>query len=107
MMIRAATTDPFSLSDAAALVGGLLVVGVLVFCVSVCAEDSPISDFLHRTQAEADASRFNALLSALDGPQRSLKPNSERSASHERAPVADASASPARRHEAIRLSDKD
>ncbi|MBS0267507.1 MAG: hypothetical protein JSS54_00855 [Proteobacteria bacterium] len=107
MMIRAATTDPFSLSDAAALVGGLLVVGVLVFCVSICAEDSPISDFLHRTQAEADASRFNALLSALNGPQRTSKSNSERAASHERAPVADASVSSGRRREEIKLSDKD
>ncbi|MGO4682215.1 hypothetical protein [Hyphomicrobium sp. 2TAF46] len=107
MMIRAATTDPFSLSDAAALVGGLLIVGVLVFCVSICAEDSPISDFLHRTQAEADASRFNALLSALNGPQRNSKPISERAASHERVPVADGSFSPGRRREEIRLSDKD
>ena len=105
MMIRAATTDPFSLSDAAALVGGLLVVGVLVFCVSACAEDSPISDFLHRTQAEADASRFNALLSALNRPQRTSKPNSEHTASH--APEADTSVSPGRRREEIRHSDKD
>lgn len=107
MMIRAATADPFSLSDAAALVGGLLVVGVLVFCVSICAEDSPISDFLHRTQAEADASRFNALLSALNGPQRTSKPNPERAASHERVPAADGSFFPGRRREEIRLSDKD
>ncbi len=107
MMIRAATTDPFSLSDAAALVGGLLVVGILVFCVSICAEDSPISDFLHRTQAEADASRFNALLSALNGPQRTSKPNSERAAFLEKLPAADASVSPGPRREEIRLSDKD
>ncbi|MBN9246867.1 MAG: hypothetical protein J0I81_05345 [Hyphomicrobium sp.] len=107
MMIRAATTDPFSLSDAAALVGGLLVVGVLVFCVSICAEDSPISNFLHRTQTEADASRFNALLSALNGPQQASKPNSKYAASHASAPVADASVSPGRRREEIRLSDKD
>jgi hypothetical protein len=76
MMIRAATTDPFSLSDAAAIMAGLLVVGILVFCISICAEESPISEFLHRTQAEADASRFNELLSALDGPQRTSHPRS-------------------------------
>jgi hypothetical protein len=71
MMIRAATTDPFSLADAAAVITGLLVIGAVVFCVSMCAQDSPsISDFLHRTQSEADASRFHELLGALDEPQQ-------------------------------------
>ena len=37
MMIRAATTDPFSLADAAAVVTGLLVIGAVVFCISMCA----------------------------------------------------------------------
>jgi hypothetical protein len=84
MMIRAATTDPFSLSDAAAIMAGLLIVGILVFCISICAEESPISEFLHRTQAEADASRFNELLGALDRPQRMSRPRSgvEQGAAH-------------------------
>ena len=86
MMIRAATTDPFSLADAAAVVTGLLVIGAVVFFISMCAQDSPsISDFLHRTQSEADASRFHELLGALDEPQQAshLLASAERSASHE------------------------
>lgn len=38
MMIRAATTDPFSFADAAAVVTGLLVIGAVVFCISICAQ---------------------------------------------------------------------
>ncbi len=86
MMIRAATTDPFSLADAAAVLTGLLVVGAVVFCISMCAQDSPsISDFLHRTQSEADASRFHELLGALGEPQQAshLLASAERPASHE------------------------
>ncbi len=45
--------------------------GAVVFCISMCAQDSPsISDFLHRTQSEADASRFHDLLGALDAPRQ-------------------------------------
>ncbi|WP_045837404.1 hypothetical protein [Hyphomicrobium sp. 99] len=94
MMIRAATTDPFSFSDAAAVVGGMLIVGVLVFCISVCADDSPISDFLHRPQGEADASRFNELLGALNGSQQIPTPLQEHAASEESAQAADVSIAP-------------
>ena len=86
MMIRAATTDPFSLADAAAVVTGLVVVGAVVFFISMCAQDSPsISDFLHRTQSEADASRFHDLIGALDAPQQApnLVAGAERPASHD------------------------
>jgi hypothetical protein len=111
MMIRAATTDPFSLSDAAAIIAGLVVVGILVFCISICAEESPISEFLHRTQAEADASRFNELLGALDGRRQTSHPPSgvKHGASHE-GEATHASASiggQSRTAEEIRVSDRD
>ncbi|CAA2136629.1 hypothetical protein [Hyphomicrobium sp. ghe19] len=111
MMIRAATTDPFSLSDAAAIIAGLLVVGILVFCISMCAEESPISEFLHRTQAEADASRFNELLGALDVPQRTSHPRSgvEHGAARKDEAM-NATASPGRQlrmRSEIRVSDRD
>ncbi|SFV25742.1 hypothetical protein [Hyphomicrobium facile] len=111
MMIRAATTDPFSLSDAAAIVAGLLVVGILVFCISICAEESPISEFLHRTQAEADASRFNELLGALDVRQRTSHPRSgvEDGAAH-KGEAMNATASlerQSRTRNEIRVSDRD
>jgi hypothetical protein len=86
MMIRAATSDPFSLADAAGVLAGLAVVGAVVFFISMCAQDSPsISDFLHRTQSEADASRFHDLLGALDAPQQApnLIASAERPASHD------------------------
>ncbi len=51
MIIGAVTIDPFSLSDAAGLLAGLLVLGVLVACIAICAEDSPISDFLRASAA--------------------------------------------------------
>jgi len=112
MMIRAATTDPFSLSDAAAIVAGLFVVGILVFCISICAEESPISEFLHRTQAEADASRFNELLGALHGPQRNSNPLSgmRSAAPREGNAATNASAALGQQpgsQEEIRVSDRD
>lgn len=111
MMIRAATTDPFSLSDAAAIMAGLLVVGILVFCISICAEESPISEFLHRTQAEADASRFNELLGALDVSQRTSRPRSgveQGAARKDEAMNATASLGrQSRTRNEIRISDRD
>ncbi len=113
MMIRAATTDPFSLADAAAVLTGLVVVGAMVFCISMCAQDSPsISDFLHRTQSEADASRFHDLLGALDAPQQAshVLAGAERSAAHEdeaaaRTGVALLASTPIKREE-IKLSER-
>ena len=111
MMIRAATTDPFSLSDAAAIIAGLLVVGILVVCISICAEESPISEFLHRTQAEADASRFNELLGALDVRQQTSHPRSgaERSVARndEAMNVTASLGRQSRTRSEIRISDRD
>lgn len=109
MMIRAATTDPFSLADAAGVLTGLFVVGALVFFISLCAQDSPsISDFLHRTQSEADASRFHDLLGALDEPEQTshLLAGAERSASHESHQGAALLASTPIKREEIKLSDR-
>jgi hypothetical protein len=112
MMIRAATTDPFSFADAAAVVAGLLVVGALVFCISICGEDSPISEFLHRTQEEADASRFHELLGALNGPQGTADPFSgvKHAAAHMGPAATHAISTPGqvpRTREEIRVSDRD
>ncbi len=94
MMIRAVPADPFSFGDAAAVLVGLLVVGAVIFFVSMSAENSPpISEFLHRTQAEADASRFQDLLSALGEPQHASQPlaSPEHLASHAGLGAGDAS----------------
>jgi hypothetical protein len=97
MMIRAVPTDPFSFGDIVAIVVGVLVVGAVIVCVSMSAEDSPpISEFLHRTQAEADASRFQELLGALNEHQTVSHPIStaDRVTSSEHSTAGEASTAP-------------
>ncbi|HET6388304.1 hypothetical protein [Hyphomicrobium sp.] len=60
MLIGALTTDPFSLSDAAGLLAGGVVLGVLVVCIALCAEEPPISDFLRQMDADGEAARAKA-----------------------------------------------